>query len=631
VSTFARVVFALLVGATFAAFFVAQRLKATPAVVGSVAVQKFVSPNGDGVRDTGKIRFRLKKADDVTVDVIDADGGRVRRLATAQPARPFRAVRLAWDGRTDDRLRAPDGTYRVRVSLRRQGRSVVLVPGEVIVDTKPPRPVVLSATSAETPAIGAGPPSPLVRSGERVAVRVRGAGRRKAPTFQVVRTDLDRPRVVARFTGRKGGSRAEWDGLADGAPAPPGTYLIAVSAEDRSGNVGTTPRLPAQPGEVPGRPGVTVRGLAVQPPLEPVRAGGLAEFRVDARQRAFGWRLRRLGAPRPRKRGRVRAGQTRLVIRAPEDVTAVYLLEVRSGRYGATVPFVVQSEKRAPMLVVLPAMTWVGEDRLDDPREADGVPNTLANGGPVPIPRPLLGEEGLPRGFSDDIAPLILFLERAHVPFDLTTDLALARGRDPRQTDRPAVLIAGPARWVTRPLGRRLRRYVLDGGRLASFGTGSLRRGVSLTQGRMARPTQPSLVDALGGRLGEIRRPPPPVELAPLPESRDDALLTAFDGALGGFEALEELVSPGPRARLLAGLVQPLTEAEVAEADAAGRTPREPRPALSETRVGRGLVIRIGLPGWVGRLAEDAEVAQITRNVVDLLRGVRPRPRSGPR
>ena len=53
--------------------------------------------------------------------------------------------------------------------------------------------------------------------------------------------------------------------------------------------------------------------------------------------------------------------------------------------------------------------------------------------------------------------------------------------------------------------------------------------------------------------------------------------------------------------------------------------PPEPLPALSATQLGDGLMIRVGLPQWAERLDEDRQVSQITRNIVDLLRGTEPR------
>ena len=54
------------------------------------------------------------------------------------------------------------------------------------------------------------------------------------------------------------------------------------------------------------------------------------------------------------------------------------------------------------------------------------------------------------------------------------------------------------------------------------------------------------------------------------------------------------------------------------------------RPAaLTAIKLGDGLVIRVGLPQWTARL-RDPEVSQITRNIVDLLRGKPTKIRSTP-
>ena len=95
-------------------------------------------------------------------------------------------------------------------------------------------------------------------------------------------------------------------------------------------------------------------------------------------------------------------------------------------------------------------------------------------------PRVFVGEEGLPAGFAEDVAPLLVFLDRRRIRYDLTSDIDLDLTRNPRASDRKGVLFAGSVRWVTRPLSRRLRKYVTDGGRVALFGGDSMRRGVSL-------------------------------------------------------------------------------------------------------------------------------------------------------
>ena len=40
--------------------------------------------------------------------------------------------------------------------------------------------------------------------------------------------------------------------------------------------------------------------------------------------------------------------------------------------------------------------------------------------------------------------------------------------------------------------------------------------------------------------------------------------------------------------------------------------------------------IRVGLPQWAGRIDEDRQVYQLTRNIVDLLRGTEPKIRTPP-
>ncbi len=136
-SLFARVVFGLLVVATFTAFFVAQRLKKTEPLVYAVQMGKFVSPNGDGRRDRVRLRFRTKQADVVTVQVVGRDGSSVRTLAAKRPLAAG-SHRFTWNGRTAAGRPAADGAYRVRITLSRSGRG--FVPDKTFrVDTAPPR------------------------------------------------------------------------------------------------------------------------------------------------------------------------------------------------------------------------------------------------------------------------------------------------------------------------------------------------------------------------------------------------------------------------------------------------------------------------------------------------------------
>ena len=593
--------FTVLLAATCGAFFLAARLKAAPAVLERVHRLDAFSPNGDGRRDRMRISFRLEQTDDVAVEVIDRDGTRVRRLSDAVHAARGRRVRVSWDGRLDGGARAPDGAYRIRLILRREGRSVV-APEPFELDTRPPAPAVL-----------VDPGDAIVAPGRSVDFKTRGVGPRATPRFRVLRTDVSPIRTVRRFAGRAGRRDASWDGRRDdGGDAVPGTYLIAVTSRDTAGNEGTGPVLPPRPGAIDGRPGVTVRRLAVQPPVRPVTAGELVAFRVDARGRRYSWSVRRVGAPRPVKRNRRPKRGTALVFRAPNGISGVYLLEVRSGGHATRVPFAVQ------------------------PRP-DGLPNTLSNGSVVPFPRPFAGDGGLPEHFAAEVAPLLVFLDRSRIRYDLATDLALALAPEGPEPERGGLLFAGSPEWVTRGLARRLRRFAGAGGRVALFGPRALRAGVTIGDGQLTHATAPAPTDALGGRVADVRQLPrgedgAPPPLTVLAEEPGAGLLEGFGGELGGFEAVEELTSPGSRAKLVASVGHAISEQEAIAAEEANRTPREERPALSAAQAGRGLVIRVGLPGWGGRLeARDASVAQITRNIADLLRGVRPRPRSLPR
>ncbi len=628
-TVFARVVFALLVAATLSAFFLAQRLESAPPSLDGARVTEFFSPNGDGRLDAETISFRVKEAGDVTVDVVGGDGGRVRRLATAIAARPSRPVELTWDGRTDEGGRARDGRYRVRVALRRSGRSVV-VPAPFVLDTTPPRPVVVRARPQGGREAGRGPA--IVLPGQPVELTVRRVSPLRRTQFEVWRTDAGEPARVAAFEApREGSGRGTWDGLVGGQPAPVGTYLVVPTVEDRAGNRGSAPaQLPPQPGEVPGRPGVTVRRLAVQPPLEPVRAGERARFLVDSRGATYRWNLRRVGGARRIRKGSGRPGRP-LDLRAPGGRSGVYLLEVRNGRHATRVPFLVQSPERAEILAVLPAISWLGSDPVDD--DGDGLPDTLALAtSRVRFPRPLAGADGsgLPEGFATQTAPLLALLDRARVRYDVTTDLALAASRsDPSPTDREGVLLAGPHRWIPRALAGRLRRYAERGGRVASFGTEALRRGVTVARrrGRLERPTQPTQTDVFGARLRPLRRLEDAAPLVPLEDEPRLGLLEGTADRLGAFRVLEESVpEPGGRLRLLAGAGRdPGPDAGL---DPATGEPERAVPALTASRLGRGVVIRVGLAEWGPRLGEDAGVQQVTRNVADILRRVRPRPRS---
>ena len=375
---------------------------------------------------------------------------------------------------------------------------------------------------------------------------------------------------------------------------------------------------------------MTIRSIAAEAPLEPVTSGQKLRVNVDARGRPYRWRLRRVGTTKPVANGREGPRQP-VELTAPGGDSGLYVLELTAGRHQTAVPVMVQSRERAIMLVAVPALTWAATAQVDE--DADGMANTLDGGNRVTWPR--VFDDGLPEDLLRRVAPLLVQLDRAKVRYDLTSDLDLALSRAPRASDRKAVLLAGSERWITRAYGRRLRRYVLEGGRLASFGVESLRRGVTIqrnrddTAGRFVRPTQPSVQDPFGTRFEDVRTAAPPPVLSLIEGDAAYGLLVGFDGALGGFSVLEESVLPGEgRGRLLSALGVETALEETPEVPE--ELPPEPLPALAATELGEGLVIRVGLPQWAERIDEDRQVYQITRNIADLLRGIEPKIRTPP-
>ncbi len=141
----ASVAFALLVVACFGAFFVTQRLKHTPTAVQRFQLAGAFSPFPSGHVKQEPISFKLARADEVTVTIINTSGDVVATLVHDHPVARYKQFSLRWNGRRGNAQRAatqrtpggrtvllpqnhgaiaPAGEYRVRVSLRRQGLTV---------------------------------------------------------------------------------------------------------------------------------------------------------------------------------------------------------------------------------------------------------------------------------------------------------------------------------------------------------------------------------------------------------------------------------------------------------------------------------------------------------------------------
>jgi len=457
----------------------------------------------------------------------------------------------------------------------------------ITVDSRRPR---VRLVSARPGVISTGP-------GERPRVRIRYRGpKNKHPELRIFRTDAGPTRVVLRFRGDETRS-AVWNGNIHGRPAPDGHYAFTVKVRDRAGNASVAPQdVPTAASSRAGT-GVVVRHLALSGPLDVVRAGSLVTLRVGPPNHSFLFAVSRLDGGRPLRRGRRQGG--RLRVRIPRGArTGVYVVRVRVAGLRAVWPVAVEGRPRSRRprpLLVLPATTWQGENPDDD--DLDGFADTLDRSRSVALDRPFAGGR-LPAGLRGEAAPLLRFLDRARLPYDLTTDISLARAEGPALAGAPGVVFPGTEQWLPEPLVRALLGYVRGGGRLASFGAGSFRRAVRLTRHRLRDPTPARATNYLGERTSLARGPD-----AELVVDRDD--LHLFEGvgsSLGSFSAFE-------RSRSLLKSARPLASAGQGQ----GKTD------FLAYRLGRGLVVRTGTPQWARELSGDSAVPGVTRRIWRLL------------
>ena len=554
----------------------------------------------------------MRESDVLTADLVDAAGNAVRRLATERRVGPGRPLPSSpgTGARTTARS-PPTARYRVRASLPRQGRSVI-APRLINLDTAPPPRVTAivpgRSCGGETSQV-VGPRAPAM------AIYVRGISpplRRRASAC-CARTPASRSSW--RGQPRPRAAESIWNGRSGGRPVPAGhlrgrrwrsATAPATSAATR-GPCRPTPRHSPAPG------GITVRSLAAQPPLRPITAGKRAEFFVDAAgaptagRSAAGAASARSGAAASRAAA---AGPLRL--RAPQR--QVRPLPARAESPAAPPRACRSSSSRASgptLLVVVPALTWLGTDPVDDPPLRDGMPDTLdrrrrrsagrgcspADGLPDGLRAPGRAAAALPRPRA---APL-----RPHQrPRPRALDRAARERPQGRSAGRPAALGHAPAGAAPAPLRAR-RRPGRD-----------VRRGDAAARGDAARPpreTAGALPPDAADRPGPVRREPAGAvrrsgraraARASSPATPPHGLLTGTDGVLEGFGRLEESARRRPRPRTRrrswalgqppsepdpdAPADQPLPEPAYAlTADAPGRGARDPRrPARSGREAG---------------------------------------------
>ena len=175
--------------------------------------------------------------------------------------------------------------------------------------------------------------------------------------------------------------------------------------------------------------------------------------------------------------------------------------------------------------------------------------------------------------------------------YDLTTDAALAQRAGPRLAAYKGVLIVGNARWLTPRVRESLKRYARGGGTVVSLGTDALRRTVQLKDGRLSAPSKNRVTDLFGAQIRPVVRDPTRLQLF-----KDNPRLTLFEGSDGSFDtvdAYEQTIGLG-EGKLLSSAVT---------VEPANRT------VIVAARLGKGRVIRTGMPSFEVRVATDEDPA----------------------
>lgn len=598
-NTLRAALFGLLVAATVAAFFVAQKIKNEPSTIQSVRHATLISPNGDGRLDTIGFSLRLQEADHVTLTIVDEDGDPVKVILDDRNLGAYENLdggEVRWDGRDEDGKVVPDGRYRLRITLRDRGRTAV-DDTSIRVDTAPPTPTILRVEPAPD---GGGPAIlPRENGGDVTAIFKKA---RADASIAVYRTSPDVKLIRARDIA-PGTTRWAWDGTDEsGSRVPDGTYVFVARWRDEAGNFGNSvpvdrAGLPVPAASYPGLGGATVRYVAVSPPQEAVKAGAKATFGVDTRGEPYRWALRRAGG-RTIKNGR--ADRSPLTLEIPRANAGLYELVITAGSHVSRGPFVVNGmrqtrgtpESPRGVLVVVPAVTWQGRNPVDD--DGDGAPNLLDRGAPVRAiessgrQRAFEGD-GLPFGFSNQEQPLFAWLDRDHT-YDVATDLELQSDARLLRSYR-GVILASDARWLTRQQGSRLRRFVSAGGTLLSLGTGALRRTVEFDpdSGRLTDPSRQARTDLFGAEIGRVQTQPTGLE-----NFEDEVgLFDRIGGAIGSVIRWEPTRAVGTRG-------EPKAAAVTADTEPPGQR------VTVAIGVGDGLLIRPGFAGFSARLNEPA-------------------------
>lgn len=207
-----------LLAATATAFAVTERLKLEDSPVLGTKITALFSPKHGEAR----IGFRLRREENIQLDVVDGNGAVVRRaLGSGVFGQAFH--QFAWDGRNDAGQIVPDGLYHVQLQLKDEDRTIEF-PSTVRTDSTPP--------TIDQVKIGHRVFSP---DGDKRADQVNVHYTFDEPAYAILYVDGKKAAISYR---KKPVGAIQWYGRGK----RPGDYRLALAARDLAGNVAGSTR-----------------------------------------------------------------------------------------------------------------------------------------------------------------------------------------------------------------------------------------------------------------------------------------------------------------------------------------------------------------------------------------------------
>jgi hypothetical protein len=249
-----------LLGGSAAAFAVTERLKLERSPVFGTHVDKKVSPSS-GRR--AKIVFRLRKSDSLSLAMVDSQDRVVRTLVSSDHVGAGKKT-YHWGGHDDAGGAVPDGSYKPRVHLAGEHRTILL-PNPIAVDTKPP---LISLTRTSLSEVS---PDGDIRH-DYLTVFFHENEPARAALYANGRQVVKQRSFTA--------DSLKW-GRSNGMPTKPGLYRLRLRAIDQAGNLGPPTRVFK----------VRVRYIELGRRVIRARAGGRIVVRVSTDAHFYYWRI----------------------------------------------------------------------------------------------------------------------------------------------------------------------------------------------------------------------------------------------------------------------------------------------------------------------------------------------------